>query len=447
VVRRRPPPRVRKPPRSDCLPAQRVVTDFLPRALPERRIFTIAELLAGVRALLEESMGRLWLAGEVSNLRRASSGHLYFSLKDDAAQLRAVLFRADARRLPFELEDGLEVIAFGECSIYEARGDLQLLVRHVEPRGRGALQLAFEQLRARLEREGLFALSRKRPLPVFPRRVGLVTSASGAALRDVIEVSARRFPVTPLLLAPTRVQGDGAEYEIAAALGALAALPRGQEVDVILLVRGGGSLEDLQPFNSEVVARAIAGCPVPVVSGVGHETDLSIADLAADVRAPTPSAAAAAAFPDRSVLRDRCTRDLVRLCTAAERVIERAAARLGQRSEALARVAPVARVAAQRVRLEALAGALARTAHRHAERARSKLAAVAGRLDSLSPLAVLARGYAIVWKANVGSIVRRADECAPGDRLRLRLGEGELAATVEDTQEPVRPAAAGAESV
>jgi len=422
------------------------VTDFLPRTLPERRIFTIAELLAGVRALLEESMGRLWVAGEVSNLRRASSGHLYFSLKDDTAQVRAVLFRADARRMPFELEDGLEVIALGECSVYEARGDLQLLVRHVEPRGRGALQLAFEQLRARLEREGLFDPSRKRPLPAFPRRVGLVTSASGAALRDVIEVSGRRFPATPLLLAPTRVQGDGAEHEIAAALAALASLPRGHAVDVILVVRGGGSLEDLQPFNTEVVARAIAGCPVPVVSGVGHETDLSIADLVADLRAPTPSVAAAAAFPDRAVLRDRCARDLVRLCTAAERVVERAAARLGQRSEALARVAPVARVAAQRVRLEALARALERTARRHAERARSQLAAVAGRLDSLSPLAVLARGYAIVWNANTRAIVRRADECAPGDRLRVRLGEGELAATVENTREPARPVATGAES-
>jgi exodeoxyribonuclease VII large subunit len=428
------------------LPARRVVTDFLPRPLPERRIFTIAELLAGVRALLEESMGRLWVAGEVSNLRRASSGHLYFSLKDDAAQLRAVLFRADARRIPFELEDGLEVVAFGECSLYEARGDLQLLVRHVEPRGRGALQLAFEQLRARLEREGLFDLSRKRQLPAFPRRLGVVTSASGAALRDVIEVSGRRFPATPLLLAPTRVQGDRAEHEIAAALAALASLPPDQAVDVILVVRGGGSLEDLQPFNSEVVARAIAGCPVPVVSGVGHETDLSIADLVADVRAPTPSVAAAAALPDRAVLRDRCARDLLRLYTAAERVVERAAARLGQRSEALARLAPLARVAAQRVRLEALARALERTAGRHAERARSRLATVAGRLDSLSPLAVLARGYAIVWNVNARAIVRRADECAPGDRLRVRLGEGELAATVEDTLEPARPLARGAES-
>jgi len=419
------------------------VTDFLPRTLPERRIFTITELVAGLRVLLEESMGRLWVAGEVSNLRRASSGHLYFSLKDDAAQLRAVLFRSDARRMPFELEDGLEVIAFGECSVYEARGDLQLLVRHVEPRGRGALQLAFEQLRGRLEREGLFDPSRKRRLPAFPRRVGLVTSISGAALRDVIEVSGRCFPATPLLLAPTRVQGDGAEHEIAAALSALASLP--EEVDVILLVRGGGSLEDLQPFNTEVVARAVAGCPVPVVSGVGHETDLSIADLVADVRAPTPSAAAALVLPDRAVLRDRCARNLVRLCSAAERVLERTRARLGQRREALARVAPLARLAAQQARFDALRGALARNTRRRTERARSQLATLAGRLHALSPLAVLARGYAIVWKAKVGTIVRRAEECAPGDQLRVRLGEGELAATVQDGPEP-SSVAAGVES-
>jgi exodeoxyribonuclease VII large subunit len=422
------------------------VTDLLPRSLPERRIFTIAELLAGVRSLLQEGMGRLWVAGEVSNLRHASSGHFYFSLKDEAAQLRAVLFRADARRLPFELEDGLEVIAFGECSVYEARGDLQLLVRHLEPRGRGALQLAFEQLRARLEQEGLFELSRKRPPPAFPRRIGLVTSASGAALRDVIEVSGRRFPATPILLCPTRVQGDGAEHEIAGALAALASLPPGQQVDVILLVRGGGSLEDLRPFNTELVARAIAGCPLPVVSGVGHETDLSIADLVADLRAPTPSAAAAAALPDRAVLRDRCARDFARLSSAAQRIVERFAARLGQRCEALAGVAPAARVAAQRVRLEGLAQALGRAASRYAERARSRLASSMGRLDSLSPLAVLARGYSIVCKLDTGAIVRRADECVPGDPLRVRLAEGELTARVEGPSPAARGAAGAAES-
>lgn len=400
------------------------------RASGERRVFGVGQLVAAVRGLVEDAIGRVWVAGEVSNLRRAGSGHLYFTLKDDTAQVRAAFFRADVRRIPFELEDGLAVLVFAECSVYEARGDLQLLVRLVEPRGRGALQLAFEQLRARLEREGLFDVARKRPLPAFPRRIGVVTSPTGAAIRDVIEVTGRRFPATPLLIAPTRVQGEGAEDEIAAALDALTTPHLG--VDVVLLVRGGGSIEDLQPFNTETVARAILRSPVPVVSGVGHETDVTIADLAADARAPTPSAAAAAALPDRAALGDRCARARDRLRRAALHGLERRVARLAQRREALARVAPRARLATQRARFEALSRALALGAATAAERERGRFEAAVGRLDLLSPLAVLGRGYAIVWKADPGTIVRRAAECAPGDRLRVRLGEGELAATVSE---------------
>jgi hypothetical protein len=250
-----------------------------------RRPFRVSELAGGLRELLEEEVGRVFVVGEISNLRRAPSGHCYFTLKDDQAQLRAVLFRNAAVRLPFDPEDGLEVVVEAELTLYAARGDLQLIVRQMEPRGQGALQLAFEQLRARLEAEGLFDPARKRALPDWPRRVGVVTSPSGAALRDVIQVSGRRMPGIPLLIAPTRVQGDGAEEEIAAALDALGRL---SDVDVILLVRGGGSLEDLRPFNTERVARAIVASRVPVVAGVGHEVDLSIADLAADARAPRP---------------------------------------------------------------------------------------------------------------------------------------------------------------
>ncbi len=407
------------------------------RTPQERRVLGVAQLLAAVRGLVEEAVGRVWVAGEVSNLRRAGSGHCYFTLKDDAAQVRAALFRNDARRLPFELEDGLAVIVYAECSVYEARGDLQLLVRLVEPLGRGALQLAFEQLRARLEREGLFAPARKRALPAFPRRIGVVTSPSGAAIRDVIEVTGRRFPATPLLIAPTRVQGEGAEHEIAAALEALTSSPLG--VDVVLLVRGGGSLEDLQPFNTEIVARAILRSPVPVVCGVGHETDVTIADLAADARAPTPSAAAAAVLPDRAALRDRWARVRDRLRRAALHGVERRSARLAQRREALARVAPKARLATQRARFEALSRALALGAAAAVQRARGSFVGAAGRLDTLSPLAVLGRGYAIVWKGDPATIVRRAAECAPGDRLRVRLGEGELAATVSEPGPDTRP--------
>jgi len=387
----------------------------------------VSELVAGVRGLLEQRIGRVWVAGEVSNLHCAASGHYYFTLKDAGAQLRAALFRSTARRLLFEPEDGLEVLVHGEPSVYEPRGDLQFLVRHLEPRGRGALQVAFEQLRARLEAEGLFEPGKKRPLPPLPRCVGVVTSAHGAAIHDVIEVSGRRFPAIPLLLAPTRVQGDGAEDEIAAALEALASVP---EVDVILLVRGGGSLEDLQPYNSERVARALRACRVPVVSGVGHEVDVTIADLAADVRAPTPSAAAALAVPERAVLAARVERDTRRLFAAGRRAFERFDDRHARAHEALRAHAPWERLRTRRLRLEAAWRALEGAARRATERRLPRLRAGAARLDALSPLAVLGRGYAIVRRPADGSIVRRASEVAPGDALRVRLASGELDATV-----------------
>jgi exodeoxyribonuclease VII large subunit len=383
--------------------------------------------MAGLRGLLEQRVGRVWVAGEVSNLHRAASGHYYFTLKDGGAQLRAALFRSAARRLVFEPEEGLEVLVHGEPTVYEPRGDLQLLVRHLEPRGRGALQVAFEQLCARLAGEGLFDAASKRALPAIPRCVGVVTSAHGAAIHDVIEVAGRRFPAIPLLLAPTRVQGDGAEEEIAAALEALSSVA---EVDVILLVRGGGSLEDLRPYNTERVARALRACRVPVVSGVGHEVDVTIADLAADARAPTPSAAAALAVPERAVLAARAQRDTRRLFAAGRRALERFEDRHARAHEALRAHAPWERLRARRQRLEAARRALAGAARRVAERRLSRLRAGAARLDALSPLAVLGRGYAIVQRAADGAIVRQASELAPGDALRIRLARGELAAEV-----------------
>lgn len=388
----------------------------------------MSELVAGLRGLLEHRIGRVWVAGELSNLRRAPSGHAYFTLKDEGAQIRAALFRSDARRLAFAPEEGLEVLAYGEPTVYEPRGDLQLLVRHLEPRGRGALQLAFEQLRARLEAEGLFDPARQRPLPLLPRAVGVVTSPRGAALHDVLEVTGQRFPSVPLLISPTRVQGEGAEDEIVAALAAVQSHP---EVDVVLLVRGGGSLEDLQPFNTEAVARALRAARVPVVSGVGHEVDVTIADLAADARAPTPSAAAALAVPDRAALRVRAGRDARRLLAAGRRALERAQDRHARTHEALRAHAPTERLRTRRARLEAAARALESAARRALERRTPRLRAAAARLDALSPLAVLGRGYAIARRAADGRIVRRAAELAPGDRLRLRFGEGELGATVD----------------
>jgi exodeoxyribonuclease VII large subunit len=394
----------------------------------EPRIYSVGELLSGLRALLEERLGRIWVVGEISNLARPQSGHVYFTLKDERGQLRAALFRGAARRLAFEPEEGLEVLAYGEVTVYEARGDLQIIVRQLEPRGVGALQLAFEQLRRRLEVEGLFDPARKRPLPEVPTRIGVVTSASGAALRDVIEVTGRRLPDVPLLIAPTRVQGVGAADEIAAALDAL-----GEQTDlsVILLVRGGGSLEDLQPFNTEVVARAIARSRVPVVSGVGHEVDVTIADLAADVRAPTPSAAAEQAVPDRSALERALDAAWRRLRRALDAQLSECAARLEREREALRMQAPTARLAAQRQRWLAAARALRRVVRARAERARAGVEQLAGRLDSLSPLAVLGRGYALVRRARDAGIVRTVSDAGVGERLSIRLAEAELEAVVE----------------
>ena len=381
---------------------------------PGRRILGVAELMSGLREMLEDAVGRVWVAGEISNLRRPASGHAYFTLKDGDAQLRAALFRGAARRLAFDPEDGMAVLAYGELTIYEPRGDLQLIVRALEPRGAGALQIAFEQLRARLEAEGLFDPERKRPLPPHPRRIGIVTSASGAALHDVLRVAAGRHGGTPLLLAPTRVQGDEAPREIVAALEAIAARP---DIDVILLVRGGGSLEDLMAFNHESVARAIRAAPVPVVCGVGHEVDVTIADLAADLRAPTPSAAAMAAVPDGAALRDRLAEQVFRLGQNARAVVADAAALLREADTLLERGAS---------RLGAASRALRREPEAVLERGGARLAGLAGRLDSLSPLAVLGRGYALVQRD--GEVVRSPADVAVGDALRIRLAAGEIEA-------------------
>ncbi len=397
-----------------------------------RRAYRVSELLGGLNALLEERVGRVWVVGEIANLHRAASGHRYFTLKDADGQLRAALFRGNAARVPFELEDGLEVVAYADVNIYADRGELQLVVHKLEPRGRGALQLAFEQLRARLADEGLFEADRKQSLPPFPRCVGVVTSPTGAAVRDVIQVTGRRSPSTPLLISPTRVQGEGSEHEIAAALDAVAKRPG---VDLILLVRGGGSLEDLWAFNTEAVARAIARCPVPLISGVGHETDLTIADLVADLRAPTPSAAAEQGLADRRELALRLGREGRRLLAALQARLGRSRDRLRAGQGALRLLSPMARLADQRRRLEAAGQDLGRGMGLQAERRRSALARCAGQLDSLSPLAVLGRGYALTTRTRDGAIVRRAAELKVGEQVDVRLAQGGLEARVEALRE------------
>lgn len=423
----------------------------------ERRIYTVARLLTGLRRLLADRVGHLWIVGEVSNLHRAPSGHCYFSLKDDVGQVRAVMFRASAQRVRFDLEEGLEVLVYAEVSVYEARGDLQLIVREVEPRGQGALQLAFEQLRARLESEGLFDEARKLPVPDHPRALAVVTSPTSAALRDVIHVTGKRWPGVPLYILPTRVQGAGAEREIASAIDAIAEItglpPRRVaegaspengsgapalevELDVVLLIRGGGSLEDLMCFNSEVVARAIASCPLPVVTGVGHEVDLTIADLVADLRAATPSAAAVAVLPDRRALGAQLGRDWSRLRVAIGSRIRHKRGDWQREHEALRVLAPSAKLAAQRTRLGAAIRALASAARAAHQRQRARLSERVARLDSLSPLAVLARGYALVRRTADREIIRQSDQLSQGERLSIRVAEAQIEAVVESV-EPV----------
>lgn len=387
----------------------------------------VGQLLAGLQGLFEQRVGRVFVVGEISNLHAARSGHSYFTLKDDAGQIRAALFRANARNVRFELEEGLEVVAEADVSIYAARGDLQLIVRGLEPRGVGALQLAFEQLRRRLEAAGFFDPERKRPIPTHPRRIGLVTSPTSAAVRDVLKVAGRRHPATPILIAPTLVQGEQAPEQIARAIEALGGV---EDIDTILVVRGGGSLEDLWAFNTEIVARAIVASPKPVVVGVGHETDTTIADLAADLRSPTPSAAAMQALPDGAALSRLLERDLSRLTSAALGRLESEGLRLARLRSVLRAHSPQRRVALARTREAKARLAAVQAIRRRLDRSRRRLAESAARLDAMSPLAVLGRGYALVRREADGRILRHAAEVAVGDLIDLRLGSGGLGAAV-----------------
>lgn len=393
-----------------------------------RKALTVSELNAQVHELLESSFSELWVEGEVSNCKTYPSGHTYLTLKDEKAQVRAVLFKGAAFGVKFKLADGLKVLARCRVTSYEPRGELQLIVSAVEPREKGALQLALEQLKAKLQAEGLFDARRKRPLPPFPRAVGVVTSGRGAAVRDVIDVLSRRWPGVAIRVWPVKVQGAGAAAEIAAAVAGFNALA--PDTDVLLVGRGGGSIEDLWAFNEEAVARALAASDIPVISCVGHETDWTVADLVADVRAPTPSAAAELAVPEKAAVAtriadlsdgmDQCLRGLLaglqrRLAYAAAHPLLRDPRRLWERD-------------AQRV--DELAGRLPEALRRALERAGLRLAAAAGRLDAVSPLKVLARGYAIAESR--GAVLTRASQAKRGDPLRVRLSEGELRAEVTE---------------
>src|SRR5712692_1747206 len=427
----------------------------------ERRVYTVSELTAGIKGTLEGAFPAVWVEGEISNLRVPSSGHAYFTLKDEGAQLSAVLFRGRGRRVRFEPEDGMHVLAFGGLDVYAARGQYQLVVELMEPQGLGALQLAFEQLKRKLEAEGLFDEGRKRKLPVYPRVIGIVTSPTGAAIRDMLNIIGRRFGDLRILIAPVRVQGDGAPAEI---VQALVNLQEMAELDVIVVGRGGG---------------AIVACRVPVISAVGHETDFTIADFVADLRAPTPSGAAELVVREklavierlvdlyarlkqavvadvaaqrerleflarRRVLTDpaRALRDLYRRLDDLQGRL-RLGLRAGQRqirhrlallTQALSAKNPAARISADIALLGQLRGRLVSAAAHGVQASRARFATSVGRLESLSPLAVLSRGYSVT-RLPSGALVRSAAQARAGDLLEILLHQGALGARVTEVRE------------
>jgi exodeoxyribonuclease VII large subunit len=444
----------------------------LPMAVPRRDIYTVSRLNREARALLEAGLPSLWISGELSNLSRPASGHWYFSLKDENAQVRCAMFRQRNLAVRAVPRDGMQVLLRARVGLYEARGEFQLVVDHLEEAGEGELRRRFEALKLKLAAEGLFDAARKRPLPRFPRRVGIVTSASGAALRDVLHVLRRRFPTVPVLLYPVPVQGAGAAREIASMLGVA---DRRRDVDVLLLVRGGGSLEDLWAFNDETLARAIAEVGLPVICGIGHEVDFTIADFVADVRAPTPSAAAELAVPDAAACRDALGVAAGRLSSAAKRDLRRrqlalrhsadrirrlhpaqairqrmqrldelqvrslAAMRRELRARGdclhrvvaeLAAVSPAARLATLRQRTVHAARRLAPSFGHVVALAGSRLQAAVRALHVTSPIATIGRGYAIVTRAADGAVLRDPAEAPAGTDIEARLAQGSLRARV-----------------
>jgi len=448
-------------------------------------IYSVARLAEEAKQLLDHGFPLLWVEGECSNVSRPRSGHLYFTLKDGNAQIRAAMFRNRNRLLRFQPEEGAQVLARVRVSLYVPRGDFQLIVEHMEPAGDGALRRAFEALKARLESEGLFADEHKQALPRMPRRIGVITSTTGAAVRDVCQVLRRRFPLLAVLVYPVRVQGDGAGDEIAAAVRRASA---NQDLDALLVTRGGGSLEDLWAFNEEVVARAIHEAGLPVVSAVGHETDVTIADMVADARAPTPSAGAESLSPDGQALhrdfaqRERQISDSMqhrlrrlsersaeltgrlhrqhpgrqlqergqrldelesRLVTAQRRRLQDARQRLQSADQRLTRTDPRLGLGTMRERLTALHTRLDQGINHRLKQARERLNTLTRALETVSPLATVHRGYAILRREPDAALIRHIASVSDGDQLRARISDGEIVCRVEDryaVSDPAGPA-------
>ncbi len=440
---------------------------------PARRIWTVGDLVAAVRTRLEREYTDIWVEGEISNFRAAESGHLYFTLKDNGAQLRVVMFRSQARLLRFKPADGLAVVARGRVTVYEARGELQISADYLEPKGAGALQIAFEQLKAKLAAEGLFNRERKKPIPALPRRIGVITSPRGAALHDILNIVRRRHRGLNVLIYPAQVQGEAAPNEVAAGVRWF---NRAQNVDVIVVARGGGSIEDLAAFNDEGLARVVAASALPVISAVGHETDFTIIDFVADLRAPTPSAAAELVIQSQNRLEEQVSGLRRRLQRAAryqllmsrQRLTElaqhgafvRMREAIGRRQQRLDelthRLAEAHRRQLQRYRrrldlasarvrahdmrqrlstmrrdLGAHVAALAATAQARLLRRRARVEQAQARLQALSPLNILERGYALVFDEK-GKLVKDAAQVSAGEQIRARVHRGEIKARVEE---------------
>ena len=396
------------------------------------RVYTVAQLNAVIHDLLEESLPELWVEGELSNCRAYPSGHTYFTLKDAEAQISAVLFKGSAWNVKFKLADGLKVLVRARVSSYVKRGDVQLVVSSMEPREKGSLQVAFEQLKAKLEAEGLFSPERKKPLPAYPKTVGVVTSLQGAAIRDILSVLQRRWAGLEILISPVCVQGDGAKEEIAQSIEDFNR--HFPETEVLLVGRGGGSIEDLWAFNEELVARAIAASKIPVISCVGHETDFTIADFVADQRAPTPSAAAELAVPDRRAVLAEVEGLSGDLLAAMEGKLDRLSERVSFALRHPFLQSPH-RMYEERIRrVDELAARLPEAARRRLLHCEKDLSLWTHKLDAISPLKVLSRGYAIAQKEATGEVLRSAKQARRGDKLRLRLGEGQIHCEVTDDE-------------
>lgn len=397
-------------------------------------ILTVTQLTVQIKNLLEGTFPDVWVEGEISNLSVPQSGHAYFTLKDDQSQVRAVLFRSSQRFLKFTLQHGIRVICRGRVGVYEPRGEYQLVVDYVEPKGVGALQLAFDQLKARLEKEGLFALERKKPMPALPRRIGIITSPTGAAIRDMLRVIKRRHPKIHILLYPVPVQGAEAAPAI---VEALRYFNRGRSVDVVIAGRGGGSLEDLWAFNEEAVARAIHDSAIPVISAVGHETDYTIADFAADLRAPTPSAAAEMVVEREDTIREGIRSLEARLVRSVKQTLELARSRIRESVRLIGD--PRKRLEQYSQRMDELLHRMALELRHRLRRDRASLAASISGLDHLNPLGILSRGYSITRKLPAGAILKNAADVRPGDLIGTRLQVGEVLSRVERPDFDSRP--------